>query len=102
MSILFSRDDLISALRELVAALPNHDGVFTIRIVGGAALALRFFERTLTRDIDAVSVRPSDDQAIRESALIVAHARGWPEDWLNFEVMKADAVPQLGKAISWV
>lgn len=48
------RDDLIGGIRELVVALREAGEPAGIRIIGGAALSLRYFERRTTEDIDAV------------------------------------------------
>jgi len=47
------RDDLIDGLREIVAELRANGEHVGIRIVGGAALSLRYFDRASTVDIDA-------------------------------------------------
>ncbi len=47
------RDDLIDGLREIVAELRARGEHVGIRIVGGAALSLRYFDRASTVDIDA-------------------------------------------------
>jgi hypothetical protein len=51
-----------------------------IRIVGGAALSLRYFERRATDDIDA-KVHPAEPTMT--AAAEVAEENGWPHDWLN-------------------
>ena len=50
---LFDRDLLEEGLRQLVTRLRESGTRSGIRIVGGAALALRYFERESTVDIDA-------------------------------------------------
>ena len=50
---LFDRDDLDFGLRQLVARLRSSGARSGLRIVGGAALALRYFDRESTVDIDA-------------------------------------------------
>jgi hypothetical protein len=59
----FDRDDLIGALRDLVRELRAAGEPVGLRLVGGAALALRYFERESTRDLDALHVRPGTDEA---------------------------------------
>jgi hypothetical protein len=58
--------------------------VASIRVVGGAALAIEYFERPATRDVDCL-LSPADD--IKAVAADLAHAHGWPEDWLNDKVV---------------
>jgi hypothetical protein len=78
-----SRQDLVDGLRELIrrADTAGVTGV-SIRIVGGAALRLAYFERPTTADIDA-QIEPLD----RLAPIIadVARDRGWPPNWLNNE-----------------
>jgi hypothetical protein len=49
---LFDRDLLEEGLRQLVAQLRGSGTRSGIRIVGGAALALRYFERESTVDVE--------------------------------------------------
>lgn len=98
---LFDRGDLIDALRDLVGELRTAGGAVGLRLVGGSALALRYFERESTRDLDAFHVRPGTDEAVISAVRAVAQRRGWDEDWLNFEVTKTAAEPQWGKVVEW-
>jgi hypothetical protein len=98
---LFDRDDLIGALRDLVSELRAAGEPIGLRLVGGGALALRYFERASTRDVDVFHARPGTDEAVAAAARAVAQRRGWDEDWLNFEVTKTAAEPQWGKAVEW-
>ncbi|MCU1470053.1 MAG: hypothetical protein JWQ39_1202 [Glaciihabitans sp.] len=98
---LFDRKDLIGALRDLVSELRAVGEPIGLRLVGGGALALRYFERASTRDVDVLHVRPGTDEAVASAARAVARRRGWDEDWLNFEVTKTAAEPQWGKAVEW-
>jgi hypothetical protein len=68
--------------------------------VGGAALALRYFDRGTTQDLDVLHVNPGSDEPVA-AAERVAYKRGWDAKWLNFEVTKADALPTLGRAVEW-
>ncbi|MGF1648090.1 MAG: DUF6036 family nucleotidyltransferase [Kineosporiaceae bacterium] len=49
-------------------------------MVGGAAIALAFDHRRVTRDVNA-AFRPAD--AVREEASRLAEQRGLPGDWLS-------------------
>ena len=76
----FTRATIISALQALGEQLAN-DGVRAqLFIVGGAAMALAYSTRRVTRDIDAVFEPKS---AIYAAAAKVAEQHGLPEDWLN-------------------
>ena len=77
---MLERDDLIAGLRELAAGLAGNGEHVGIRIVGGAALSLYYFDRRSTVDIDA-AIHPSE--AALEVASHIARRRGWPADWLN-------------------
>lgn len=77
----FTRDDMIDGLTEVIRRLHERDARATIRIVGGAAMMLRYFEdRRVTPDIDASIHTDADlSELVRE----IATRRGWPPDWLN-------------------
>jgi hypothetical protein len=98
---LLGRDDLISALQDLVEELRAIGEPTGLRLVGGGALALRYFHRETTRDLDALHVRPGADATVTAAALNVARKRGWQDDWLNFEVTNTPAEPQWGKPVEW-
>jgi hypothetical protein len=89
------RRDLIRGLRELVAALREAGEPAGIRIIGGAALSLRYFERRTTEDIDA-KVHPGGPTL--KFAGEIAVANGWPEDWLN---TKADHFIPIATDVGW-
>lgn len=101
MPTALDRDDIITGLRELIAELRAADQVAGIRLVGGAALALRYFDRGTTQDLDSLHVRPGSDEAVAAAAARVARRHDWDPAWLNFEVNKADALPTLGRAVEW-
>jgi hypothetical protein len=76
-----TRDDMIEGLRELVRELHARGEAGGVRIVGGAAMLLRYYgERRVTPDIDA-KLHP-ESPAIR-IAQDIARRRGWDDDWLN-------------------
>jgi len=58
------RNAIIIGLRDLVAELRNSGEVAGIRLVGGAALALCYFDRGTTQDLDVLHVRPGSDDAV--------------------------------------
>jgi hypothetical protein len=76
----FTRAKIISALEALGEELANNGVRGQLFIVGGAAMALAYSTRRVTRDIDAVFEPKS---AIYAAATKVAEERGLPEDWLN-------------------
>jgi hypothetical protein len=76
----FSAAKIRSALQALGDEL-GHRGVRgQIFIVGGAAMALAYSTRRVTKDIDAIFEPKS---AIYSAAEAVAEERGFPADWLN-------------------
>jgi hypothetical protein len=96
-----NRDDVIVGLRDLVAELQSAGEVAGIRLVGGAALALRYFDRGVTQDLDVLHVRPGSDAAVAAAASRVAERHDWDTSWLNFGVTQADALPTLGRVVEW-
>lgn len=97
-----TRSDIIGGLRDLVAELHASEEVAGIRLVGGAALAIRYFERRTTGDLDSLHVHPGNDDAVLAAAAKVADNRGWAPGWFNFAVEDADSIPTFGRrAIDW-
>jgi hypothetical protein len=76
----FTRARILSALEALGEELTREGVRGQIFIVGGAAMALAYSTRRVTRDIDAVFEPKS---AIYGAAAKVAEEHGLPEDWLN-------------------
>ena len=76
----FTRASIVEALQALGAELTKRSVHGQVFIVGGAAIALAFSTRRVTRDIDAVFEPKS---AIYEASATVAEELGLPEDWLN-------------------
>jgi hypothetical protein len=101
MASALDRDDIITGLRELIVELRAADQVAGIRLVGGAALALRYFDRGTTQDLDSLHVRPGSDAEVAAAAARVARRHDWDPAWLNFEVTRADALPTLGREVEW-
>ncbi len=93
--VVLNRDDLIAGLRELVAELTAANQPSGIRIIGGAALSLRYFDRRTTVDIDAQINPPGPTLAIAEQ---IAIRRDWPADWLN---TKAAGFIPIAKDAAW-
>lgn len=91
------RDDIIDGLRDLTRRV-RASGIrgATIRIVGGAALRLAYFDRPTTADVDA-RIEPLDQ--IEPFALQIADERNWPDNWLNDKA--GQFVPEWGKAVEW-
>lgn len=78
--ILFSREDIISNLREVaeILATAGHPQVRLI-VVGGSYLAFQGL-RDATRDVDTITQL---DEAVREAVREVAARRGLTPAWLN-------------------
>jgi hypothetical protein len=91
------RQDLIDGLREVVH-LAREQGIqgVSIRIVGGAALRLAYFERATTTDIDAQIEPLAQLTPIIEQ---IALDRGWPNNWLNNEAV--GFIPAWGQTVDW-
>lgn len=79
--IQLDRQDMIDGLRELVRELHRQGEAGGVRIIGGAAMLLRYYgERRVTPDIDAMIHPPAP--ALRIAGEI-GRRRGWDDDWLN-------------------
>lgn len=76
----FSKAKILVALQALGDELSRQGIRGQIFIVGGAAMALAFSTRRVTKDIDAVFEPKS---AIYAAAEKVAEEHGLPADWLN-------------------
>lgn len=101
MATALERADIVEGLRDLASELKAAREVAGIRLVGGAALALLYFERGTTQDLDALHVHPGSDQVVADAAAQVARRRDWDPGWLNFAVTEADALPTLGRSVEW-
>ena len=76
----FRRAEIVEALQALGDEL-SREGVYgQIFIVGGAAMALAYSTRRVTRDIDAVF---EPKTSIYEAAAKIGEELGLPADWLN-------------------
>lgn len=84
MTSLLEADDIRKALRDLAGRLTAAGVRARIKVVGGAALAIEYFDRPATRDVDCLLSPAAEIKAV---AADVAHDRGWPEDWLNDKVV---------------
>jgi hypothetical protein len=76
----FTRAKIVSALEALGSELTEQGVRGQIFIVGGAAMALAYSTRRVTKDIDAVFEPKS---TVYAAAAKVAEDLGLPEDWLN-------------------
>jgi hypothetical protein len=76
----FTQARILEALQALGDELTRQGVRGQIFIVGGAAMALAYSTRRVTKDIDAVFEPKS---AIYDAATMVADELGLPEDWLN-------------------
>jgi hypothetical protein len=76
----FTRARIVAALQALGDQLTREGVRGQIFIVGGAAMALAYSTRRVTKDIDAV-FEPKN--AIYAAAAKVAEAQDLPEGWLN-------------------
>lgn len=102
MADALDREDIISGLRDLVRELHAADEVAGIRLVGGAALVIRYFDRRTTGDLDSLHIQPGSDDAVLAAASRVGDRRGWSVGWFNFAVEHADSVPTFGRrTVEW-
>jgi hypothetical protein len=76
----FTKKRILQALQALGEELTREGVRAEIFIVGGAAMALAYSTRRVTRDIDAVF---EPKQTVYAAAAKVAEELGLPEDWLN-------------------
>jgi hypothetical protein len=76
----FSRARIVAALEALGGELTSQGTRGQIFIVGGAAMALAYSTRRVTRDIDAVF---EPKAVIYSAAETVAERLDLPDDWLN-------------------
>jgi hypothetical protein len=95
---LLDRDALITGLRALVGELQSRGRAANVRIVGGAAMALRYYERDTTRDIDVAT--NLDASELDEIARAIAARQGWSPDWLNASA--SIFVPSYDRPVEWV
>ncbi len=102
MATVLDRKSIIEGLRDLIGELRDAGEAAGIRLVGGAALALRYFDRGTTQDLDSLHIQPGTDDAVSAAAARVASRRGWDPAWLNFAVEQADAIPTFGRReVEW-
>lgn len=90
------REDLIRGVNAVITKLREAGEPAGIRIVGGAALAIRYFDRRTTSDVDAQLI--PEEPILRASAQ-VAMEQGWAEDWLNSKA--ATFVPAFSADVEW-
>lgn len=85
-----SREDILAALRDVGARLLGRGLQGDLYVVGGAAIALVYDLRRMTRDVDA-AFEPKME--IYEAARLVAQERGLTPGWLNDAVKGTLAGP---------
>ncbi|MGB7983320.1 MAG: hypothetical protein WCF36_21280 [Candidatus Nanopelagicales bacterium] len=78
--MLLDRTLITELLHDLAHRLALTGQPAAIRLVGGAAIAVGYFDRRATLDIDAV-YHPGD--LVERVAAEIAAERGLPADWLN-------------------
>jgi hypothetical protein len=76
----FSKDDVLDLLHDLARELEAGGMRGQVFLVGGAAIAVAYNARRLTRDLDGVF---EPKARVYEAARAVALRRGLPDDWLN-------------------
>ncbi len=76
----FARGEILNALQALGDELTSKGIRGQVFIVGGAAMAIAYSTRRVTRDVDAVF---EPKASIYEAATKVAGDLGLPDDWLN-------------------
>lgn len=86
MSVTFERADLLDALTSLAGAVAAEKATATLKVVGGAALAIWHMDRAATTDIDAMLYGDAD--IVRKRVARIATERQWDPSWLN-EAAKA-------------
>jgi hypothetical protein len=75
-----SRADIVELLHELAGRLHARRVSAGIRLVGGAAIAIAYYNRRTTSDIDAVFFPAAP---VLELVAEIAAERNLPPDWLN-------------------
>ncbi|PLA37950.1 hypothetical protein CYJ46_05325 [Corynebacterium coyleae] len=78
-----TRDELLHALAELEKQLGNQGAKATLRVIGGAAIALRYDATRATADIDSVF---GNYRQVRNAVEETAVKLGLPTDWVNSQV----------------
>lgn len=78
-----TRDELLHALAELEKQLGNQGTNATLRVIGGAAIALRYDATRATADIDSVF---ENYRQVRNAVEETAVKLGLPADWVNSQV----------------
>jgi hypothetical protein len=77
---LLDREAIVSALEEIVDGLILAGISARLKLVGGAALAIQYYDRPATTDVDG---HFSPAEAVQRIADDVGATRGWPGGWLN-------------------
>ncbi len=80
---MLSRDDILGLLNELADLLEAQGFHGDLFVVGGAAMALAYSARRVTRDLDGIF---EPKRVIYHAAEEIADRHGLPPDWLNDSV----------------
>lgn len=96
MQKVLHREDIIRGLKQLADKAAERGISADIYVVGGAALALRYFDRDPTVDIDARVNRWDEISPIVEE---ISRENLWVENWFNVEA--SQFVPSWGKDAEW-
>jgi hypothetical protein len=78
--MLFTQESVEEALAALVSELLADGTEATIRVVGGAAVALQVGREAVTSDIDALY---GSSPGVKAAVERIAETRNWPRTWLN-------------------
>ena len=78
-----SKAQILEALAALAQELERRGSSAELLVVGGAAVVLLYGARESTKDVDAISLKPSEQAVVRSASEAVAPTLGLPEDWLN-------------------
>ena len=81
---LFDKETLDRLLHKFLQELSDSGVRGTVKLVGGAALSLYYFDRDSTRDIDAGL--PSDPR-VKKAILKIAEDEGLKENWINSDAI---------------
>lgn len=90
VATLLDREDIIDGLGDLIAELRTAGEEAGIRLVGGAALALRYIDRGTTQDLDSLHILPGTDEAVTAAAARVDRVGGGLRDDRTERIRNSD------------